>query len=92
MIHRKTRRFDRAFEALHPDVQRKAIEAFRLFRKDPRHPSLRVEKLAGTAGIWAGHVTLHVVWTFEYKTDSETGKTICIHRTIGSHNHIYRKP
>ena len=39
-----TTRFWREYFALPKEVQRKVRKAFRLWRRDPRHPSLRFER------------------------------------------------
>ena len=41
---RTTREFSEAFGLLPNDVRRQAQRAYRLFRTDPRHPSLRFKK------------------------------------------------
>ncbi|MBM3300998.1 MAG: hypothetical protein FJY85_13725 [Deltaproteobacteria bacterium] len=87
----KTRSFNKDFRGLPGHVQEKAKKAFQLFKQDPQHPSLQIEKLEGTQGIWHGWIDYQYRWTFEYRTDPETGETICIHRRIGKHD-ILRKP
>jgi len=42
---RTTRAFRRAFASLPDDVRRQAQRAYRLFLRDPRHPSLRFKKI-----------------------------------------------
>ncbi len=41
MISRTTAQFRRAFAELPPEVQHQARRAYRLFRQNPNHPSLR---------------------------------------------------
>ena len=87
-----TRRFKKDFEGLDPTIQKKAKKAFALFRDNPWHPLLRIEQVQGRRGIWAGHVSYHYVWTFEYRKDPHTKERICYHRTIGCHDAVYAKP
>ena len=42
---RTTRTFRQAFASLPNDVRRQAQRAYQLFRRDPRHPSLRFKKV-----------------------------------------------
>ena len=48
-----TRRFREAFKALPEHVQRRAREAYRLFRLDPHHPSLRWKRISPTHPIYS---------------------------------------
>ena len=36
-----------------PRIQEAARRAYRLFAMDPRHPSLRFKKLAGSKSVWS---------------------------------------
>jgi hypothetical protein len=45
MKSRTTRRFREMFALLPPRVQRQAREAYRLFARDPAHPSLRFKRV-----------------------------------------------
>ena len=91
MKHRRTDAFKAAFRRLPKPVQRKAIKAFQLFRDNPGHPSLRIEKIPGTANIWSGRIDKQYRWTFHYEHDPHSGQTICVHRTIGTHE-VYDHP
>jgi hypothetical protein len=44
-----TRRFWALFHALPDDVQQLAIKNYRLWRRDPHHPSLHFRRLQGSA-------------------------------------------
>lgn len=44
-----THRFWTSFHALSSDVQQLAIRSYRLWRRDPRHPSLHFRRLQGSA-------------------------------------------
>jgi len=91
MKHRRTDRFKKAFKNLPREIQEKAIRAFRLFRDDPGHPSLSIEQISGTDGIWSGRIDIQYRWTFHYEQDPQTGERICVHRVIGTHD-VYRSP
>ena len=43
-----TRRFWELFRALPSEVQRLAVKNYSLWRRDPRHPSLRFRRLQGS--------------------------------------------
>lgn len=92
MKHRRTRRFVQAFAALPPEVKEQARKAFLLFAENPSHPSLGVEKIEGYPGVWAGRISQKYRWTFHFEQDPETGERICVHRVIGPHEQVYRKP
>jgi mRNA-degrading endonuclease YafQ of YafQ-DinJ toxin-antitoxin module len=88
MKYRRTATFNRDFDRLPTDIQKRAIESFKQFKENPQHPSLRVHKLQGKRGVWAGHVTLAYVFTFrKIKTDDETEYEFL---NIGTHE-IYDK-
>ncbi len=95
MKFRATEPFWKAYAQLPTKVKEKARRAFVLFqegaRNPPFHPSLRVRKMRGYPGIWEGHVTREIVFTFHIKEDPDTGGTTYIFRNIGTHA-IYRKP
>ena len=44
-----TRRFWNSFDGLPSDVQRLAVKSYRLWRRDPHHPSLHFRRLQGSA-------------------------------------------
>ncbi len=92
MRHIKTRRFTEAFNALPPHIQEQARKAFALFVTNPSHPSLNIERIESYPGVWSGRITQKVRWTFHYEQDAQTGERVCVHRVIGSHETVYRKP
>jgi hypothetical protein len=53
MNSRTTRRFREAFGALPAAVRRQAREAYRQFRDDPYHPSLRFKQVHTTRPIYS---------------------------------------
>ena len=91
MKHRKLQSFQEDFDRLPEEIKRKAEKAFRLFKDNPSHPSLQIEQLEGTKGIWHGWIDYHYRWTFCYESDHKTRQTICVHRRIGKHD-IERNP
>ena len=54
-----TARFRRAFQRLSPPVQSKAREAFRLWRADPSHVSLRFKRVHASKPIYAVRIGIH---------------------------------
>jgi hypothetical protein len=55
---RTTREFRDSFALLPDSVRRQAKRAYRLFRSDPRHPSLRFKKVDEEADIYSVRVGL----------------------------------
>ena len=92
MKHRRTPHFVKAFQALPAEVKVQARKAFLLFQKDMSHPSLSIERIEGYPGVWSGRISRKYRWTFHFEEDSETGERICVHRVIGAHEDVYRKP
>jgi len=90
--HRRTPRFRKAFRELPEAVKDQARKAFLLFQEDMSHPSLAIEKIEGHPNIWSGRISQKYRWTFHFERDPETGESICVHRVIGPHEDVYRKP
>lgn len=74
-------------EELPIDVKRRLKKVMELLSSDPKHPSLRIEKLEGTGGIYSGRVTKEYRLTFEFKE----GGVIFL-RVVGKHDVVYRRP
>jgi mRNA-degrading endonuclease RelE of RelBE toxin-antitoxin system len=55
---RTTREFREAFARLPEEIRRQAREAHKLFRENPRHPSLRFKKVNPEGGIYSVRVGL----------------------------------
>jgi hypothetical protein len=53
MISRTTKRFRRCLTRLPDSVRRQARKAYRLFARDPRHPSLRFKRIHVTGPIYS---------------------------------------
>jgi hypothetical protein len=55
---RTARSFRAAFAELPQEIQDQARRAYRLFRADPSHPSLRFKKVSGTEDIYSVRIGL----------------------------------
>ena len=86
MIIRWTDRTKEDYRALPGAIQDKADKAFRLFRDNPRHPSLHAEKIDHKKDIWSARIDLNYRFTFQWIHDG-----IFIRR-IASHREAYRRP
>jgi mRNA-degrading endonuclease RelE of RelBE toxin-antitoxin system len=87
MKFRKSKRFQKSFDALPKEIKEKAREAFSLFKSHPHrpfHPRLVVKKVKGTDGIWEGRVDYFHRFTFEIL--DENGETVYHFRNIGGHD------
>jgi len=69
-----------------------ARKAFALFCQDMSHPSLAIERIEGYPGVCSGRVSQKYRWTFHFEEHPETGERVCVHRVIGAHEGVYRKP
>jgi len=58
LTSRTTHRFREAYGRLPEHVRRRAREAYRRFKSDPRHPSLRFKQVHATEPIYAARVGL----------------------------------
>ena len=58
MTSKTTNRFRKAYAQLPEHVQRRAREAYRLFRDNPSHPSLRFKQVHATLPIYSARVGL----------------------------------
>lgn len=58
MTSHTTERFRSGFEALPERVQRSARRAYRVFAKNPRHPSLQFKQVHPTRPIFSARVAL----------------------------------
>ncbi len=57
MTSKRTKEFRELLSCLPADVQRQAIESYKLFRDDPSHPSLRFKKVHATQPIYSARVS-----------------------------------
>ena len=58
MISQTTARFRHAFQQLPPPIQRRAREAFKLWKQEPFHPSLRFKAVHPSKPIYSVRVGL----------------------------------
>jgi len=58
MRSRTTERFRKAFKRLPEQVQRQAREAYKLFRQNPYHPSLRFKQVHPTRPIYSVRISI----------------------------------
>jgi len=76
---RATPRFWAAYRDLPPDTQNLARKAYRLFRENPRHPSLQFKKVHAREPVYAARVTL------EYRTLGLLEDDVIVWFWIGNH-------
>jgi len=57
MTSKTTRRFRQAFAELPREIRQQAKEAYRLFVRDPNHPSLRFKKLRANEPIYSARIS-----------------------------------
>jgi len=55
---RTSREFREAFASLPSDIRRQARRAYKLFRTDPRHPSLRFKKVDEESNVYSVRIGL----------------------------------
>jgi Txe/YoeB family toxin of Txe-Axe toxin-antitoxin module len=72
--------FWRAYENLDPVARHMARRAYKLFERDPGHPSLRFKKLGGYENIWSVRVNE------QYRAVGERKGDTIVWVWIGSHN------
>ena len=58
MNSKTTRRFRQMLAQLPSDIRRQAREAYRLFRQNPNHPSLRFKKVHNTEPIYSARINI----------------------------------
>jgi mRNA interferase RelE/StbE len=92
MKYRRSDHFKQAYQNLPAAIQDKAKKAFRLFQEDPRHPSLVVKKIKGTADIWEGRVDQQYRFTFQYEKDTDSGERVVVFRNIDNHDECLKNP
>jgi mRNA interferase RelE/StbE len=73
-------RFRKDYRALPKEIRDIFEIKLLLFLNNPRHPSLRVKRLVGTADRWEGSVTMNYRFTFQIAE----GKALF--RRIGTHD------
>ncbi|MBZ0252161.1 MAG: type II toxin-antitoxin system RelE/ParE family toxin [Candidatus Methylomirabilis sp.] len=81
-----TEPFKKALEDLSPILQKRTRKALKQLAENPRHPSLRLEKLQGKDNVWSIRVTrgYRIVLSIE-------GETAYL-RNVDAHDAAYRRP
>jgi len=95
MKFRRSPHFKECFANLTKEEQDSAKAAFQLLQAEPSppyHNSLRIKKMQVWPGIWEGHVTRSIVFTFQYYEDPNTGEKVMFFRKIGRHDAVYNSP
>jgi mRNA interferase RelE/StbE len=82
-----TERFRKSVLELDPAIRAKLKKQLELLVSDPRHPSLRVKKVRGTASIFEARIDRDFRFTFEYG-----GRHEIILRVAGPHDPTLKKP
>jgi hypothetical protein len=59
MKSRTTESFRKAFSELPEHVQRQAANAYRLFKQNPDHPSLRLKRVHSVEPIYSVRISIH---------------------------------
>ena len=59
MVSRTTKKFWKAYEKLDETVQKQAQASYRLFRKNPQHPSLHFKKVHDRLPIYSVRINLN---------------------------------
>lgn len=85
----RSQRFLKDFQSLDPVSQKLVKEKFSTFKSSPDHPSFKVKLMEGFNGIYEGHITNALVFTFEKYT--KDGEIVYLFRRIGQHE-IYKNP
>jgi len=85
----RSSRFLKDFQNLDPVLQELVKDKFSIFKSNPDHPSFSVMPMKGFKGIFEGHITDCLVFTFEKYLNN--GEVVYLFRRIGSHK-IYKKP
>lgn len=81
--------FLKDFQSLDIASQEQVKEKFKIFKSNPNHPSFKVKPMKGFKGIYEGHITNCLVFTFEKNT--KDGEIVYLFRRIGPHE-IYKNP
>ena len=86
MVIERTERFKRAAKKLDREDRERLARALLRLANDPRHPSLRVKRIQGTAAVWEARASDELRITFEM---IEGGILL---RNVGRHDGTLRSP
>ncbi len=86
MRFRRLDGFKEDYKELQPDEQALVDKALEFLAVDPRHPSLRVERLEGYRKVWAARASREVRFSFTW-----VGDVITL-RAVGHHDEVLRSP
>ena len=84
MKYVRTPQFRKDYDNLPPEVKVKVHKAFKLFKQNPRHPSLQTRKIRGTKGIWEGRIDQFHRFTFHFE------ESTVVFRRVGRHEIVER--
>jgi hypothetical protein len=79
LTSRTTRRFREVFLALPEEIRQRARQAYRRFREDPFHPSLRFRRVHATEPVYSARVGLR------YRALALVQGDVAVWFWIGSH-------
>ncbi len=79
MISKTTKRFQQALAQLPKDIQSQAREAYKLFSRNPHHPSLQFKKVHTTEPIYSARINI------DYRAVGILGGETVIWFWVGSH-------
>jgi len=79
-----TRRFERSFRKLPPEIKERSKDKFKLLLKDASHPSLRVKKVRKYEGVFECRIT------GDYRLLFSITKEAYVFLEVGNHNEILR--
>jgi mRNA-degrading endonuclease RelE of RelBE toxin-antitoxin system len=79
VISRTSSDFRRNLARLPTAVRRQAREAYQLFKKNPRHPSLKFKKLPPHDNLWSIRINI------DYRAIGRSGDEVILWFFIGSH-------
>ncbi len=75
-----TEKFKKDYKKLAPVVQKQADDKLEFFAEKPFHPSFRIKKMQGKAGIYEASINMQ--YRFLFQIDGST----CILLRIGKHD------
>ena len=81
-----THRFEKAYQKLPPQIQKKVRKALRLLDENRHHPSLRIRKIQGVENICEGRVDRNYRFSFQMESDD------LILRNVDNHDECLKNP